>query len=194
MIIQGKVIVQPESEPVTLEQAKMHLRVTGNDEDTYITALIKVARRMCEHDANLSFLTQERQISLDRFPCREFEILNGPVQSIEITYVDTNGDTQVLAEGTDYTIDLVSNPARVRAVSAWPSTKSQLNAVTISAVCGWTNDGHDTLPEEIPQAILMQVATLFEGRQDEVQGATAQVNMNSRVLLDSVRVYGNANV
>lgn len=194
MILQGKVIVQPASEPVTLDEAKTHLRVTGTDEDAYITSLIKVARRMCEHDANLSFITQERQITLDHFPCHELHIMNGPVQSMEITYVDTNGDTQTLTSGTDYTADLVSNPARICPVNSWPCTKRQLNAVTISAVCGWTNDDHDLLPDEIKQAILMQVATLFEGRQDEVQSGTAMVNMNSHFLLDSVRAYGNANV
>lgn len=201
MIVNSKVITQPTSEPVTLDEAKTHLRVDGDDEDTYITSLIKVARIMCEAYSGLSFLTQTREIKLDYFPCaRSIEIPNGPVQSVDdFVYVDSDGNSVAMVDGTDYRVDLHSDIARVQAVSSWPTNVwptpgDQFNSVSIAYTAGYTNDDHDPLPEVIKQAILMQVGSLYENRQDEVVGSMGHmINVNSQMLLDTVKVYHNAN-
>ena len=41
-------VTGPETEPVSKEEAKAHLRVDGTDDDAYITALIVTARRHVE--------------------------------------------------------------------------------------------------------------------------------------------------
>lgn len=201
MIVNSKVITQPESEPVTLDEAKAHLRVDGSDDDTYITTLIKVARQLCEAYSGLSFLTQSREIKLDRFPCARTIILpHGPVQSVDdFTYLDSNGDSVPLILNTDYRVDLHSDIPRVEYVSSWPllpwpQTNNQFNSVTIAYTAGYMNDDHDQLPEVIKQAVLMTVATLYENRQDEVIAATGNlINWTSQALLDTVKVYYNAN-
>lgn len=202
MIVYSKVITPPASEPVTVAEAKTHLRVDGSYDDTYIETLIKVARQMCETYACKSFLTQEREIKLDSFPCaRQIELPYGPVQSVDdFTYIDSAGDTQVLVLNTDYRVDLHSDIARVEYVSSWPSVSwptngLQFNSVTIAYTAGYTNDDHDIFPAVIKQAILMQVASLYENRQDEVIGATANmVNLSSQMMLDTIKAYHNANV
>lgn len=195
MIVYSKVITQPATEPVTLTEAKAHLRVDGTDDDTYITTLIKVARQLCEAYSGLSFITQEREIKLDRFPCgRTIELPQGPVQSIDdFVYLDADGNSQPLTVDTDYLVDL--SGGRVQYVDSWPYTDGQFNAVTITYTAGYANDEHDPVPEVIKQAMLMQIGSLYENRQDEVIGTTAHlINWTSQALLDTIKVYYNANV
>ena len=60
--------VDPELEPITLDQAKVQCRVDSDDDDAYITSLITAARIHAENRTNRAFLTQTWKLSLDRFP------------------------------------------------------------------------------------------------------------------------------
>ena len=68
MIVYSKVTSQPGVEPVTLTEAKVHLRVDSTDDDAYINTLISVTRQLCESYTGLSFITQTRRVTMDRFP------------------------------------------------------------------------------------------------------------------------------
>ena len=57
VLIQG-----PQTEPITLEEAMLHLRVDGNADDLLISSLITTAREYCE-------TWQAREIG--RASCRE---------------------------------------------------------------------------------------------------------------------------
>jgi len=70
MIQYSIVTEQPDSEPVSLAEAKTHLEYAGTAKDNYITGLIKTARQLCESYTGLSFVTKERETKLDRFPCK----------------------------------------------------------------------------------------------------------------------------
>ena len=62
-----KRVVDPASEPITLAEAKSHLRVTSNAEDALINSLIVAARDLCEHETGGRVLmTQTWELSLDR--------------------------------------------------------------------------------------------------------------------------------
>lgn len=202
MILYSKVSEAPDSEPVTPTEAKAWCKVDGTDEDTLITSLIKVARIMCETYAGLSFITQTREIKLDRFPgyCysprknrSEIIIPYGPVSEEEfsITYLDSNGDEQTLTIEEDFYLDTHSDLARVWPVNSWPDTDPEvLNSVTITYTAG-----SEGAPEVAKQAILMTVATLFENRQNEVIGTTAHaIGYSAQMLLDTIKVYWNAEV
>ncbi|WP_096232267.1 head-tail connector protein [Thermoanaerobacterium sp. RBIITD] len=56
----------PELEPVSLEEAKLHLRVDGTEEDALISALISTAREFCESFTGRSLALQT------------FEYISGP--------------------------------------------------------------------------------------------------------------------
>lgn len=201
MIVYSKVITQPTSEPVTLDEAKAHLRVDGSDDDTYITMLIKVARQVCEAYSGRSFITQDREVKLDRFPCGRFISLPyGPIQEVtDFTYIDSNGDVIPMTENTDYRVDLRSGIPRLEYVTSWPNPlwptgSTEFNSVTIAYTAGYANDDHDPVPEVIKQAMLMTIGSLYENRQDEVVGAAGHlINWTSQALLDTIKVYYNAN-
>lgn len=58
----------PAEEPVTVDEAKLHLRVTDSGEDTLITMLISAARIHAENVCRRVFVTQKWDLFLDAFP------------------------------------------------------------------------------------------------------------------------------
>jgi uncharacterized phiE125 gp8 family phage protein len=55
-------------EPITLNEAKAHLRVFGTDDDGYITSLIAAARQSAESLTDRALLPQTWELALDEFP------------------------------------------------------------------------------------------------------------------------------
>jgi uncharacterized phiE125 gp8 family phage protein len=186
MATYSKVTVQPTSEPIDLNTAKAHLRITWDYDDAYIaTNIIPAARQRCEIYSGLSFFTQTRALKLDKFPAdgSAVELPYGPVQSISsISYVDGDGATQTWSS-SEYVVDSSSDLARVQPGSAYdyPSTDERLNAVTITYVCGNTLAN---IPAIIKQAVLLECSNLYENR-----GESSDLSTAAKALLDQVKVY-----
>ena len=66
----AKCTTPPTTEPLTLAEAKAHLKeiVTNADVDAEINMSIKAVRELCENDCRRAFMKQSWQISLDQFP------------------------------------------------------------------------------------------------------------------------------
>lgn len=58
----------PSAEPITLDQAKAHLRVTFAQEDDLIGSLVTASRRYCESALKQGLVTQSWTMYLDGFP------------------------------------------------------------------------------------------------------------------------------
>ena len=67
-----KQISPPTDEPVSLVEAKLHLRVETSDEDLLIGVLIAAARIAAENECRRSFVTQQWTLYLDAFPRQNF--------------------------------------------------------------------------------------------------------------------------
>ena len=76
-----KLKTAPAVEPVTLEEAKLHLKVDGAEDNTLITTLITTARELAERETKRAFITQTWQMYLDQAP-QIIEIPKPPLQSI----------------------------------------------------------------------------------------------------------------
>lgn len=63
----SKIITAPATEPVTVNEAKAHLRVEVSDDDSLITDMIKAARELVEQETNLALITQIWGLYLDRW-------------------------------------------------------------------------------------------------------------------------------
>src|ERR1043165_6670587 len=61
-------VTPPIREPLTLQQLKDHLRVTIDDDDAYITALIPVLRSRAERQTRRALITQTWDLFLDSWP------------------------------------------------------------------------------------------------------------------------------
>lgn len=160
-----KLTSAPSVEPLSLSDAKTHCRVDTTDDDTYITALITVARKYVERRTKRALITQTWEYVMDDFPAH-FDVPLPPLQSVtSITYTDTNGDSQTLASSY-YTVDTYSEPARiVEAVGKdWPSTYDDVNVVKVTFVAGY-GDAASDVDVDLIHAIKMLVAHWYEFRE-----------------------------
>lgn len=184
------------TEPVTLAQAKEHLRIETSftDDDTYITMIISVARNVCEN--YLGFIIAKNtalNYYLDKFPsCNEIE-LHGVWQpgTVGITYVDSSDNTTVW-NASNYSVDNISIPARLilNSGSTYPITSSNVSSgINIDLTNAGVSDS-DELPKAIYHAILMMIGHLYENRQDVVVGGGKPYDMPkaSEHLLNPHRV------
>jgi uncharacterized phiE125 gp8 family phage protein len=167
-----RVVTPPSSEPITLAEAKKHLRLEGDEDDDYVGTCILAARQHVEEVCWRGVVTQTREAVLERFPDGEAAVLpGGNLQSIDsVTYLDAAGDPRVM-EDTEYETDDVSVPGRLVLAhgAAWPATRCQWDAVRVRYVVGW--DVAD-VPAPIKQAVLLLVSQMYEHRTPEVMGGT----------------------
>lgn len=156
----------PSSEPITLAEAKTHLRVDTSDDDTYIASLIQLAREVAEKDLRRALFTQTIQLKLDEFPDTDYLLLPfaAPLQSVSsVSYNDVNGDAQTFAT-SNYTVDTSYTPGRIllEPSASFPITEDMPSAVTITYVAGYTST--DDIPERIKHAIKLLVGNWYCSR------------------------------
>lgn len=161
----------PAEEPISLDEAKIHLRVDHADEDAYITALITAARGYAEQTTGRPFITQSWAAYADGF-CSVME-LKANLQAVsEIRYTDTDGAQQVLAASV-YKADphSVIGSVRLDYNQSWPSSRGDRNNVEIDFTCGYGDAA--AVPPEIKQAMLLIIGNLYENRESTVIGVSA---------------------
>lgn len=151
-------VALPTPPAVTLAEAKSHLRVEINDEDSLITNLIAVATSMAEHELGRALVTQQLAINLDGFPRGEIALKMPPiVEIISIQYLDEDGALQTL-DSTTYKLVKDSLLPCVKA-DTWPQGTDV--EVVYRAGFGTAAD----VPAQIKQWILVHVASMFQNRE-----------------------------
>lgn len=177
-------------EPVTLAEAKLHLRETlvSTDNDTYIESLITAARLACEEAIQRTLITTTWTLTLDGFP----DAIRLPYPQIiavsSVSYIDEAGDTQTL-DPQDYIVDTKSEPGFiVPAVDVtWPTTQDRINAVTVVYTAGYGASA-TSVPKTIKHWIKLAVSDLYDNRGLSADRTVPQDF--ARSLIDPYRVYG----
>lgn len=182
-----KLITPPASEPVSVSEAKLHLRVDGTDEDMLISGLITAARQHVEDYTQRALITQTWRLLLDEFPHSDtIHIPMPPLQTVNsITYYDATGALQNLP-ATDYHVDSESLQGRVVLTQGkcWPATQPRPNAVTIEFVVGYGDA--TAVPQAIKHAILMLVAHWYEHREAVAIGTSGNVATEVAFAVDAL--------
>jgi uncharacterized phiE125 gp8 family phage protein len=163
-----KLVVANNKSPVSLDEAKSHLRYTDTDEDKHILGLIRSATEQAELFTGRSFMPQTWEYYQDRFtPC--IELPRSPVIFVtSVQYIDTAGILQTI-DISDYFVDDVSEPARIVPDNGWNvSADNRPNAVKITFVAGYADKC--SVPDSIKHAIMIMVADMFEHRESFVVG------------------------
>lgn len=188
-----KLITAAANYPVTVTEAKAHLRVDFTDDDALIGALLAAATAHAERFLGRALVDQIWELTLDEFPDAELEIPLPPlIEVVSVKYDNAAGDEQTL-DAADYVVDVQSEPGWiVPANNSWPSIYDGINAVRIRFRAGYLNSDSpptDNVPADIKAAILMYLGTLYANRETMVIGQTAtQMPWASEQLLRPHRV------
>lgn len=194
-----KVITAVATEPVTLAEARVQLRLTADDpttEDALITANITAARETAEHYTGRALAGQTLEAVADEFPAdgEVFELPRPPVATItSIKYTDENGAEQTVA-GASYALSTYGDSRTVALTydSEWPATQGINNAVRIRFVTGYAaagaGAGFVAAPKAAKAAILLMIAWLHEHRGDEMDPNDIQPPA-AKALLGTVKLW-----
>lgn len=185
-----ELVTAPAEEPVSLAEAKAHLRVDIADDDTLISGLIVAARQQVETRLRRALVTQTWDLFLDYFPGRwhwhrsghvgqqlgsdptaaychrgAFRLPMPKLQSVtSIAYVDTAGTTRTL-DPSAYRV-AAGTPGRIAPAYGlyWPPTRPEIDAVTIRFVGGY--GAATAVPECIRRGMLLYVGHLYLHREE----------------------------
>ncbi|HUJ04057.1 MAG TPA: head-tail connector protein [Rhizomicrobium sp.] len=178
-----ELVTPPAAEPVTLSDAKLHLKVDTGDDDALITSLIAAARARAEWHTGRAFITQSWRLWLDGWPGARgdgglppalsatppvpISIPLPPLASVDSITTYAMDDSATVMDTSMYQADTASAPGRIalKVGVAPPVNLRSLNAIAIAFTAGYGASASD-VPDAILRAILMIVADLYANRGD----------------------------
>jgi uncharacterized phiE125 gp8 family phage protein len=197
-----KILARGTAEPVTLVEAKLHLRVDLSDDDALITAMISAAREMVERYTSRTLIYTAYRLTMDNWPY-DIELPRSPaieaaanlVTGIayitpRIRYYDGDGNQQTMTYAAgDFEVLLDNNPPLLVLPPSgiWPVTYPlQRGAIEIDWIAGY-GSASTGIPELLRLAIMMLVAHWYEHRE-----AVGSFGSEVPLAVDSVlRLYSD---
>lgn len=188
-------VTGPTAEPVSLAEAKAHLRVTHADEDGLIATYLMSARASAENYTRRALAVQTFDQSFDYdwpdnaclYGRTRLVLLRSPLVSVtSVTYIDTAGATQTL-NPLQYQVDLTEIEGRIEPAYnvTWPSVRDQMAAVVVRYVAGYSQ-----IPEPVRSAILLTLGHLYKNRESVMSGPVPnELPLGAEHLLFPYRVF-----
>lgn len=179
--------------PVSLAEAKAHLRVDHDDEDAVITSLITAATTHLDGPAGIlgrALGEQTWTLYLPTFPACEIRPPLAPLIDVEeITYLDSSGVRQTMEPDTYVAFAGVDGAIEPEYGQSWPSARYQRRSVAITF-----NVGHDPIPSPIQTWILMTVASLYDVRPSSLSGSGSIIITPNPIVDQMLAPYGGRHI
>lgn len=184
------VVTAPTVEPVSLPQAKFHLKMiqdpadeTAHPQDAEVRAMISAAREYAEQFCQRAFAAATYEARGAGFDVP----LLAPVTSIvSVKYLDPEGAEQTLA---DTVYEIASNPdapaLRLRIAQVWPAIYNREDAVRVQFKAGPAPEAVSFL---VKAAMLLIVGSLDQNRQEVGDKQTFTLPLSVQNLLMPYRV------
>ena len=131
-------ITPPVGEPVTLADAKAHLRIDTPDDDALITALISAARARAEWHTGRAFMTQSWILWLDSWPENGIvEIPLPPLATVSAVTLYARDDTATLLDPARFVVDLAGGRIALRQSTILPPLLRVIDAIQVAFTAGY---------------------------------------------------------
>lgn len=175
----------PATEPITRDEAKLHLRVDHDADNDWIDRAITDARQFVENHTGRALVTQTWDLYQDSFNnLRYVEIPFPPMQAFpgdsgSVNTTDEDG-TETEFDSDYYTADIAAAPARIylNDGETWPTDLRTFRAIRVRFVAGY--GAAAAVPAVIRNAMLRYIAYKWANRGDEKTGP----DLYNSVILD----------
>lgn len=211
-------VTGPTVEPISRIEARQHLRLDDDVDDSQVRSYITAARIWAENYTGRVFISRTMRQSLDANPYPQvgslsegsvyghqnqlvgatghIEIAAVPVISVSsIKYYD-DADNETTWAASNYYVDSVSDVAKVvlRDGGSWPSDLRAANGLEINFTAGYGSSPTD-VPESIRIAIMQYMTFLYEHRGDFERFPPPQPPAVLKTLLGNYKVmrFGGTN-
>tara|TARA_R110000751_G_scaffold307640_1_gene430347 strand:- start:33873 stop:34529 length:657 start_codon:yes stop_codon:yes gene_type:complete len=187
-------VAQPSVEPITLLEARAHLKVDATAEDALIYAWIQAARQHVEGATRRAMLPQDWELRLSSFP-RRGEAVDLPlppfIAVLSVSTYDAAGEAtliaadgyQVEAPGGDFAPSARMYPG---SAGLWPVAVAGVRgAIRIRYRAGYFSPG--AVPAPLRAAMFLIIGDLYENREGSLN-RNIQTNPTVERLVDPFRL------
>ena len=182
-----KLITRPAVEPITVQEARDHLRVDSTQEDALISELISAARQYIEESTRRPLITQSWTYYADCF-AGDIELKPNLQSVVTVKYLDADGNQQTLS-AANYAADLAALVGVIYPAYRldWPSARYVTNSIEIEFVAGYGLAAD--VPAPIKQAALLLIGHFYQNRESVMVGVNAvETPMAVDMLLSPYKV------
>ncbi|MBI9110287.1 phage head-tail connector protein [Maridesulfovibrio ferrireducens] len=157
-----KLIARSDTEQVTLEEAKKHLRLSPDfvDHDDKIKLIISAARAQGEAHTHRVWNKAQFELRCHGFPSRDgvLELPLPPLCSVEsVKYIDNKGVETVLpVESYQVDVDSMVGSIYPAFEQTWPEVRAERFAVRVAFTAGYEN-----FPPALQQWMLVRIADYY---------------------------------
>lgn len=184
----------PTETPVTLAEAREHLRVDEFEEDGLISRLIDAATAHLDGWSGMlgrCLVTQTWRSDFSGFPTGDILRLPlAPLRSVtSVQYI--SGGSQSTLGSTVYRVasDAESPTIILNDTATWPTTDDRPDAVSVTADYGYGDRGD--VPADIKSAMLLLISHWFDNRSSvNIGNITSEIPMSAGYLLSKYRRIG----
>lgn len=202
--------VAPTDDVVTLAEAQAQLRVdtfgsppvSAEDDliEKMVTAVVQtvdagtgwLGRALAPQTWKLTFKAFPMDLS---FGPRAIRLPYPPfIEVVSFTYVDTDGITQTLVEGTDFRVLTTEDHGRVAPLygERWPTdAREDYDSVQIVFRCGYVEGSPEAVavPEQIKNYILSSLTDMYDSRGVDSNQSESRLTASIRDSLNNIRVW-----
>lgn len=149
-------VTAPASEPATLTEAKLYLRVDNTNEDTLISDLIVAARMVAESWLKRSLINQSWKLAFDYGIPDCVWLPMGPVNAITSVVIVNRDTTTVTIDPSTYWLNAAQNALMLDSMQIGFRIE-----ITYSTGYGASETN---VPTPIKQGMLAHIATMYDSR------------------------------
>jgi len=184
-----QVVTPASTYPVSLTEAKAHLKVDINTDDTLITNLIIASTQLSEEYTNRFFIntviTQTCSTFLDLKSLLKSKVINVSF----IKYYDSDNTLQTLSP-SNYVVNNQFEPCQINPVIdfSYPDIAKRIDAIQCKYNVGYGTAAAD-VPNAIKQAILLTIGNWYANRETVIIGRiTSKLPQSALWLLNTYKV------
>lgn len=203
-----KITTQPTIEPISIEEAKEHLRLDDDIDDIPVLTYVKAARLWAEKYTGRSFITRTIQQFVDSsastldplYEGMRTGILSKPYSNyielaaspaITVTSINyyNDSDTQSTWATSNYYVDNVSDLGRIylRDTGTFPTDLRAANGLEINYTAGYGSARSD-VPSDIKLAMLQYMTFAYEHRGEQEGSTTPMMPKILNTLLSPYKI------